>query len=148
MKIPSKIIKELKSVESRGRIAVPELLFIAGKITQKVARFINTKTLKVFISRKSLKHIIDQRKDKANEVIDAIPDTIQIPDLLIDNSHKRHHSFLFIKKISPKNYGVVVEITKTPGFENQVVSAFIIDRKTYKKLSENSGGTAGHILYM
>jgi hypothetical protein len=39
-------------------------------------------------------------------------------------------------------YAAVVEITKTPDRSNQVVSAFLIDPKTYKKMYDISGGTA------
>lgn len=102
---------------------------------------IKTDSTEVFISRTALKHIIDGRGDKAERVIEIMPIILGKPDKIADNSAKTENSFLFAGKLD-RHYGVVLEITKTTGLSNQVVSAFLIDHRTYEKIHDISGGTA------
>ncbi|GEM_PF-5168874 len=67
--------------------------------------------------------------------------TFPIPDYVIDELKKiKPNSFIFAK-MNGKFHGVVLEITKTPDCENQVVSAFPIGLRTFRKMNTVSGGT-------
>ena len=141
MHIPKEVVEELKSIKPQGLICEPSQTFLAGHISRLTMSVIKTNSDQVFISKVALKHIVDSRKDLAERVIEIIPEVLKDPDKIADNSVKRHNSFLFAKKLN-KHYGVILEITKTTGLVNQVVSAFVISRKTYGKIRDISGGTA------
>jgi hypothetical protein len=141
MNISKQIIKELKSVGFHNPISDPKSMLFVTKISHRSASVIKANSKEVFISRMALKHIIDSRGDKAERVIEVMPIILGKPDKIADNSLKTENSFLFAGKLD-RHYGVVLEITKTTGLSNQVVSAFIINDKTYEKIHDISGGTA------
>ncbi len=141
MSIPDEIIEELKNISVGEAIPDPLRIFSVAFISYCTAQVIGSKSRGVYISRRALKHIIDSRGNKADEVISIIPVVLNMPEKIVNNFLKRDNSFILTRKIS-RNYGVVLEITKTPGSENQVVSAFIIDPRTYEKMYDISGGTA------
>ena len=89
----------------------------------------------VGITRKSLKHIIEQRGE---DIISYIPKTLAAPTKIVDNSSKRPNSFLYAR-MNGNAKAVVLEVTKTPDGVHQVVSAFPVDSKTYKKMVDISG---------
>jgi hypothetical protein len=91
---------------------------------------------KVYISKTSLKHILDQRHGDEH-ILSEIPEIIHDPTKIADNSLKRRNSYIFAR-MNGKAKGAVIEVTKTPD-GNRVVSAFPIDRKTYRKLNDISG---------
>jgi hypothetical protein len=130
------VINELKEIKPKGIISNPRQLFEIGSISFESMKVINTKYPKVFISKMALKHIIDQRESE--EIIYLIPEILSNPTKIVDNSLKRLNSFIFAK-MNGKYNGAVLEITKTPDCENQVVSAFPIDPRTYRKLEDISG---------
>jgi len=90
------------------------------------------------VSRKSLKHIIDRRGKNAERVLHHLPDAVTKPLKISDNSHKRQQSLLVTHKVESEYIVAVVEQTKTPGVF-RVVSAFLMDHKTHKKLIDISG---------
>lgn len=92
------------------------------------------------VTNKTIKHIVESHGDQANEIIEAIPKTLAEPTKVVDNSAKRANSYLFARK-NGKNYGVVLEVTKTPDGD-RVVSAFRVDNKTYEKMTDIFGRTA------
>ena len=67
-----------------------------------------------------------------------IPKILSNPTKIVDNSKKRPNSFIFVR-LNGKSNGAVIEITKTPDGVHQVVSAFPMDSKTYRKLVDISG---------
>lgn len=137
--IPKEIIDELVHVGLEKDILNPEYLFEIGCISIESTNIIGAKSSKIFVSKKVLKHIIDRRGNE--KILYLIPEILRNPTKIVDNSSKRPYSFIFVK-MNGKNHGVVLEITKTPDCENQVVSAFIISPKTYNKMSDISGGAA------
>ena len=140
MNIPLEIIEELRAVGFQKPIINPYCLYEVGVIPMHIKK-IGSDTSKVFISRMALKHIIDNRGEKAAEVIKIMPHVLMFPAKIADNSVKKKGSFLFAGTFG-RHYGVVLEVTKTTGLSNQVVSAFIINPKTYEKIHDISGGTA------
>lgn len=136
--IPIEIIEELIHVGFQKNILNPEQIFEIGSISLNAMCLISANSQKVFISKKSLKHIIDRRGSA--KIIYLVPEIIGNPTKISDNSSKRPFSFVFAR-MNGRNHGVVVEITKTSG-ECRIVSAFIIDPKTYNKMSDISGGAA------
>lgn len=91
----------------------------------------------VSVSRRSLKHIVEQRGEQAREIIHDIPTVLKTPTKIGDNSLKRPDSFLFAR-MNGKARATVLEVTKTPeGI--RVVSAFPMDQKNYEKLVDISG---------
>lgn len=137
--IPRDVIDELIHAGLEKDILNPEQVFEIGYISAGAMTVIGANSLKVYVSKKALKHIIDRRGSA--EIIYLIPGILSNPTKITDNSFKRQHSFI-LAKMNGRYRGVVLEITKTPDYENQVVSAFIIDPKTYKKMSDISGGAA------
>lgn len=130
-------IKEFSSLESGVFIKNPNVSLKLGKITSQDASIIGAKIDDVGITRRAIKHIVEQRGERAREFIESIPDVLTNPSKIADNSIKRPDSFLFAK-MNGEARGVVLEITKTPD-GNRVVSAFPIDRKTFRKLRDISG---------
>jgi len=141
MQIPIGIIEELRSAGLHGVISDPDKSYLVATLSGEIAITINALSREVHITRRALKHIIDSRKESANEVVSLMPLVIQEPDKIADNHRKRQGSFLFVK-ILYKNFAVVLETTKTTGLSNQVVSAFFVDRKTYEKIHDISGRSA------
>ena len=135
MSIPQEVIEEIENAGFHGHVTNSAQIFFVAYLSRSTSAVIGTDTKEVFVSKASLKHIFDQRDDVA--IIFDIPDIVRQPTKIADNSSKRRRSFLFVK-MNGKAKGVVVEITKTPD-QNRVVSAFPIDRKTYKKLKDISG---------
>ena len=136
--ILKEIIDELVGIDKRGSIKDPDGLFLVGHISNNTKDLIGTDDTKVYISRKSLKHIIDQRG--SINIITELPTIISKPTKIVNNSSKRQHSFIFAL-MNGKARGAVIEITKTPD-GNRVVSAFLISKNTYKKLIDISGRSA------
>lgn len=134
--IPDYVINELKEVKPKGIILSQEQLFEIGLISFKSMKIIDSPSSKVFISKMALKHIIDQRGSE--EIIYLIPEILNDPTKIVDNSKKRQSSFIFVR-MNGKSHAAVLEITKTPDSMNQVVSAFHVDDKTYRKLIDISG---------
>lgn len=133
--IPAEILNELKEIKPRGVISDPKMSFEIGYISTTSIRIIGPTSPKVFISKRSLKHIIDQRG--SDQIIYEIPEIISNPTKIIDNSVKRIGSFIFAK-MNGKAKGVVIEVTKTPD-GNRVVSAFPINKEYYRRLVDISG---------
>ena len=137
MNIPNEVIKEIQAVGFRGLISDPTQVFFVANLSRSTLNAIGAKTEECFISKTSLKHIFDQRDSIG--IIFEIPEIVSHPTKIADNSAKRPNSFILVK-MNGKAKGAVVEITKTPD-QNRVVSAFPIDKKTYKKLKDISGRT-------
>ena len=133
--IPASVIKELLSVGFHGNIINPSKIFEVAEMSINSMGLIKATSRKVYISKRALKHIIDQR---GVDIIFEIFNIISKPTIITDNSLKRSYSFIFAKK-NGNVYGAVVEITKTPDYENQVVSAFPISFKTYGKMKSLEG---------
>lgn len=133
-------ISILKNFERKSIIDSPDKIIEITQLPITICRIIKTNSIEVYISRKSLKHIMDQREDLAEYIIYSIPSILNNPSKISDNSHKRPNSFLFAK-MNGNAKGVVLEITKTT-HNNRVVSAFPIDRKTYRKMIDISGRAA------
>lgn len=121
----SKVIDEFSKLKHGTQIANPEGVISIGK--------------NVVISRRSVKHIIEQRGELAHELIHDIPNVLANPTKIVDNSLKRPNSFLYAR-MNGKARATVLEVTKTPDGKHQVVSAFPMYKHTYEKLVDNSGG--------
>ncbi len=132
-------VDEFTLLKRGAAIENPEGMLQTGNMSPQNAKLINAQTNEATISRKVIKHIIEQRGDSAKEIIQSIPDILSNPSKIVNNSAKRPDSFLFAKK-NGKNLGTVLEVTKTPD-GNRVVTAFQIDNKTYEKLVDISGRT-------
>ena len=136
--IPPDIIKELVTTETGGPITDPLALYFIGIIPDKVAKLIKAKSGEVYISKKSLKHVIDRH---GVEMLFEIPIIIFRPTKVTPNHAKRNESFIFSRVIlKPK--GVVIEVGAEKPDDNRAVSAFPISPKTYRKMKDISGGTA------
>lgn len=134
--IPIHIINELKEIKPEGIISDSRQLFEVGLISFESMKIISSVSSKVFISKMALKHIIDQRG--SDEIVYLIPKILNNPTKIVDNSKKRQNSYMFVR-MNGKSHAAVLEITKTPDSMNQVVSAFHVDDKTYRKLIDISG---------
>lgn len=132
-------ISILKKLDKDAVIDSPDLAIEIARLSANIIETIRTNSEQVYISRKSLKHIINQRGKTAEYIIFSIPSILNNPSKISDNSSKRPNSFLFTK-MNENAKGVVLEITKTT--HNRVVSAFPIDRKTYRKMIDISGRAA------
>jgi hypothetical protein len=95
--------------------------------------------VEVFISRRALKHIVDRRAGEWRVVVSKMTETLLSPDKIADNAGKRLNSFLFAKETG-KIHGVVLEILKNLG-KNEVVTSYMIDKKTFKKIKDIAGGS-------
>lgn len=133
-------ISILKKLGEDAMIDSPDKVIEIARLSTTVIKMIKTESAQVYISRKSLKHIMNRRGDMAEYIIFSIPSILNNPSKISDNSNKRQNSFLFAK-MNGNAKGVVLEITKTTR-DNRVVSAFSIDRKTYRKMIDISGRTA------
>ena len=138
MSIHVSIIKELEEAPFKADITEPLAIFKVGVLADTDVEVIHAQFKEVFISKRSLKHIIDQRK--GSDIILKIRNIIESPTKIIDNSLKRGNSFLFAK-MNGKAQGVVIELTKTPD-GNRVVSAFPISKGYYRRLIDISGRAA------
>jgi hypothetical protein len=138
MSIPKEVFKELIELGVGQSIPDPNRVFLITSLSKEQMDLIGTNSSEVFISARSLKHIIDQRRSE--EIVYFLSEIITSPTKVVDNSKKRSNSFLFVKK-NGKIRGAVVEITKTPD-GNRVVSAFPISIRYYRKLIDISGRTA------
>jgi hypothetical protein len=130
-------IEEFKKIGINRKIPEPEKTLKITTIPDEIARKIRLQNQDVLITRKALEHIIERRGVKADEFIGSIPDVLNNPTKIGDNSAKRANSYLFAK-MNGKAKGVVLEVIKKPE-ENQVVSCYFIDKKTYNKLVDISG---------
>lgn len=90
----------------------------------------------VEITRASLKHIVEE--SGRENIVAGIAETLSNPTKIADNSAKRAGSFLYAR-LNGKARATVLEVTKTPDGKHQVVSAFPMDEKSYKKLIDISG---------
>ncbi len=139
----SKLIDEIASLKKLGDVLIidfPNKIIEVTTLSNEIISIIKTSSASVSISRKSIKHIINQRKEGAEYILLSIPNILNNPSKIASNSHKRPDSFLFAK-MNGSAKGVVLEITKTTT-QNMVVSAFPIDRKTYRKMIDISGRAA------
>jgi hypothetical protein len=134
----SKTINEYKGIPKGGKISNPNAIILNGDISNDVASLIGTKNTGFELSNKALKHIVEERPQIAERVVKNIPDVLANPDKVAPASIEGR--FRFVKRIDNNNV-VVLEVTKTPGSKNQVVSAFITDNKTYNKLENILGGS-------
>jgi hypothetical protein len=107
---------------------------ISDEISRNIGLDINTE---VHISRIAMKHIIERRGPKAYIVVTAINEVISKPSKVVNNSKKRKNSFLFVRE-SGIVVCVVLEKTKTT-WQCQIVSAFLVHPKMYKKMIDISG---------
>jgi hypothetical protein len=135
--IPPSVIQELKNVGHHQPIENPNEIFEIASLSKENARLVGASSLKVFISKRSLKHVIDQRGDG---ILSLLPEIIASPTKISNNSKKRLGSFIFARMLDKAN-GAVVEITEKPD-GNRVVSAFPISKYYYRKLTDISGRTA------
>ncbi len=130
--------EELVGYPVGKHIPEPNKLLFVGLIPSFICSKIGVvKNTSVFISRMALKHIIERRESMAYSFIKAIPIAISQPVKVVDNSLKRENSFLFIHH-DVAIICVVVEKTKTTRI-CQVVSAFPVHFKIYKKMIDISG---------
>ena len=136
--IPREIIDELIEIEKGEQIKYPTKLFLVGYISEDIKCLIGIDNTEVYISKRSIKHIIDRRGFVG--IIDELDTIISRPTKVADNSGKRSGSYIFAI-MNGKARGAVIEITKTPDC-NRVVSAFLISKNTYKKLIDISGRSA------
>jgi len=132
------VVNELKLIPvGRPIHKYNELLFVA-RLPEHISITINVpKDTDVYISRMALKHLIDRRKSKAEHIVRTIPCAIMKPLKIVDNSRKRKDSFLFFYT-DRLVVCVVLEKTKTTR-DCQVVSAFPVHPKIYKKMIDISG---------
>jgi phage-Barnase-EndoU-ColicinE5/D-RelE like nuclease3 len=121
---------------------LPKGVFISEP-NQKI-KILEFESRPVYISRKSLKHFVESRKDNLSnleeekqlflilELINDLPNVILNSDKFLNNKKKRKNSFLYIKKIDSAKTprGVVVE-----KIENhfEIVSIHFIKEKDYFK---------------
>jgi hypothetical protein len=112
-------------------------LIYIGKISKKSFKKVSFLNWKVFISSETINHIFERREKIAKKVILFISEIISNPTKISDNSVKRIDSYIFIG-FNEKIIGVVIEKTKTTGV-NQVVFAFPINARTYRKIIDISG---------
>src|SRR3989344_9263069 len=108
MNIPIEVIEELESTSFHGAISNPTNIFFVGCISKNTMKIVCSDSDEVFISKMSLKHIIDQRGN--SEIIFKIPEIMSNPTKIVDNSSKRQNSFILVK-MNGKAKGVVIEIT-------------------------------------
>lgn len=129
-------VKELSSLERGQMIERPSKLLYVARISNSIAYIMNTSAVEVYISRRAIKHIIERRGDQTKWVFDNLPKAIRNPTKIVANSNKKEFSYILANNIG-RIIGVVVE-TKTPDY-CQVISAYPIDKKTYRKLVDISG---------
>ena len=129
-------VKELSSLERGQMIERPSKLLYVARISNNIAHIMNTSAVEVYISRRVIKHIIERRGYQTKWVFDNLPKVIRNPTKIVANSNKKIFSYILANNIG-RIIGVVVE-TKTPDY-CQVISAYPIDKKTYRKLVDISG---------
>jgi hypothetical protein len=131
--------RELAALPKNAPIADPDGRLCVGILNKNSAALVNAFDIEVFISRRALKHIVDRRADEWRVVVSKMTETLLSPDKIADNAGKRPNSFLFAKETG-KIHGVVLEILKNLG-KNEVVTSYMIDKKTFKKIKDIAGGS-------
>jgi len=96
----------------------------------------------ISISQETLAHIMERRGRMAKSVVYAIALVLSRPNKIVDNSSKRKDSFIYARQVGNLHIAVVVAKTKTPG-KSRVVSAFLMDSNSHRKLVDISGRTEG-----
>ena len=131
------VIDEFKPLKKGDVIREPNKTYQVADINEKSKSVIGSKISTVEISRRAIKHIVEQHGEQVSEILKMIPEILKNPTKIADNFAKRANSYLFVK-MNGKATGVVLEVIKNPD-GNRVVSAFRIDKKTYEKLQDISG---------
>lgn len=130
-------IGDLRSIKDAGSIRHPHRCYFIAYLNGDVAHMIKAEQRGVFISRRSIKHILERRGSNAEAVFGELKGVIEKPTKIVDNSSKRKDSFIFIRS-AEITVAAIIEITEKPG-SCQVVSAFLMDQKTYEKQIDISG---------
>lgn len=130
-------VEELSHIEGAGHISKPNDLLYITQLSEKTVKIMEGVCPDVYISRRAIKHIIDRRGQYVHFVCKSIPSVLENPTKIVDNSVKRKNSYL-LAQFGTKIVGVVLDTTKTPD-KCQVVSAFLINQRTYEKLIDISG---------
>jgi hypothetical protein len=131
--------QKLAALPKNAAITNPDGCLRVGVLNKNSAALVDALEVEVFISRRALKHIVDRRADEWRTVVFKMAETLFVPDKIADNAGKRPNSFLFAKETG-KIHGVVLEILKNLG-KNEVVTSYMIDGKTFKKIKDIAGGS-------
>lgn len=139
-KIATKInnaIKEFQSLEKGAVIKNPTHSYKIASISEYSKKVINSNINNATISRLSIKHIVERRGILgATDLINSIPDVVSNPSKIAKSS-LGNNRYLFAK-MNGKARASVLEVIKNPD-GNQVVSAYYMDDKTFRKLVDISG---------
>ena len=130
-------IEELESITDSGSIRRPHDSYFVAYVQADAARALKIWNRRVSISRRSIKHILERRASKSDIIFGELKLVIERPTKIVNNSHKRMNSLMFIRS-AEITIAVIVETTERPG-GCQVISAFLMDQKTYEKLIDISG---------
>lgn len=131
-------VREFSGLGYSELISNPEEMLFVVEISKEHARIVDLEDRVILVSRKVLKHITEQRGSKTEEIVRKMPYVLCAPTKIVDNSIKKLNSYLFVRILDEKGVAVVIEITKTPR-RGEVVSAFPVDNKTYRKMIDISG---------
>ncbi len=100
--------------------------------------------LGVIISRRTIKHIVEARKEDGyatadlNQMLIRIPETISSPDLIVPNTNQKYANSLIFAKlyVMEKQALLVVEVSDQG--KARVISAYYRSQKRFEKLKAQS----------
>ena len=131
-------LEDFDKLEIGAIVLDSDKTILVAVMQSQISAMIGIEHCSVVIPRKSLKHIVERRGNKARFIIEHMPIVIKDPVIVSDNSKKRQGSFIFAIPYERWAVGIIITRTKTPGV-CRVVSAFPIELKTYRKLTNISG---------
>ena len=129
--------KEFLNLAKGRHIENPEMLIELRPLPKDIKKIIHVKNAGVGITRKVIKHITEQRGQDALYILRSIPDILARPSKIAKNNSKRPNSFLFAK-MNGRAKAIILELQNNHEC-SLIVSAFLMDKKTFKKLVDISG---------
>ncbi|MEK7673187.1 MAG: hypothetical protein AAB373_04860 [Patescibacteria group bacterium] len=91
---------EFKKQDRLHKISDPDKEVDIILLSEDIVKILSLSGNSVTITRKALKHIVNNReinKADVDDIVGSIPYVLSCPTKIVDNSHKKINSFLFVR---------------------------------------------------
>ena len=112
-------------------VVINETVFLCH-LTWAVARVINSKVMKVYVSTRMLKHLYDSRPaEEFIFVVENLHTIVKYPNQIYKNKNSKRGDFCFVKELKGSRYIASVEAPKGEGERVFVATAFRLRKESY-----------------